>query len=134
MAEPKRPTTEQDMLCLFIDHAQVTQDTTIKFFKNHSGRKFRVDKIHYNNPTGLVADVTNYFAIQVKNGSTVVGSWSTLTGAQGALAAGTTVDLVLNSTDANLVLAAGDELSLLLDETGTQTLPAGRVQVWGRLL
>jgi hypothetical protein len=133
MPEPRQKSRYQDTVCLFIDHAAVTADT-VKFFKNHTGRKLRIDKIHYNNPTGLAADASNYFAVQVKNGATVVGAWSTLTGAQGALVAGTTVDLVLNTTDANLVLAAGDELTLNLDETGTSTLPAGRVQVWATLL
>lgn len=45
------------------------------------------------------------------------------------LAADTFVALTLSATDANLVLAAGDDLLFVATEGGTATLPAGRMVV-----
>lgn len=135
MTIPRRPATQQQAFELVIDHPQVTDDTTTKEFKTDPNRALRIDRIDYINPTGLAAATpTNFFAIQLKNGSTVLGSWSTLTGAQGTLTADTFVALVLNATDANLVVAPGSTLTLLLDETGAATLPAGKLIVHGRYL
>lgn len=134
MPDPaRRPPTEQQVFEVAFTHPSVTADTTTKEYKTGS-RPLRISGIDYINPTGLAQDASNYFAIQVKVGSTVVGSWSTLTSAQGTIAADTFVALVLNATDANLVVPAGSTLTLLLDETGTATLPAGKVIVRGRYL
>lgn len=117
---------------LTLEHAQVTADTTAKFFKVPAGKKLRIDAVDYINPTGLTNDAANYFALQIRKGSTVMASWSTLTGAEGAIAADTFVALTLSATDANRVADAGDVLNYNLDETGTQTLPAGRFVIRGR--
>lgn len=102
------------------------------------GRKFRVDRVMYNNPTGLAADPTNIFTIAVKGVTSgiVYASWTTLTGApaQGALSADVPVTLVNNATDANLVLAAGEFLQATYTKAGTQTLPAGCLVIEGRLI
>ncbi len=115
-----------------VDHASVTADTTIKFDKLAPGERLRVAKVYYVNPTGLTQDSTNHFALRLKKGSTTVASWSTQTGQQGSIAAATFVELVI--VDAQRVVEPGSELSLELDETGTQTLPAGRLIVHGELI
>lgn len=100
-----------------------------------AGRKFRVVRVMYNNPTGLAADTTNFFTIALKGvtSGTVYASWSTQTSAQGALSADTPVTLVLNATDANLVLAAGEFPQATFTKSGTQTLPAGCLVIEGTL-
>lgn len=101
-----------------------------------TGRKLRIDRVMYNNPTGLAADASNYFTIALKGvtSGTVYASWSTLSTAQGALTADTPVTLVLNATDANLVAAAGEFLQATYTKTGTQTLPAGCLTIDARLI
>lgn len=132
MGAPARKAHDQQYGVIDITHAQVTADTTEKVRKFK--RPFRVDAVQYINPTGLAQSATDYFNIKVLKGSTVVANWSTQTGAQGTLTADTHVNMVLSSTDADLVFAVDDILSLFLDETGTATLPAGRVQISGRYL
>ncbi len=135
MAAPRRKNVLlQEPFRLLIEHAQVTSDTTTKVYKVPTGRKLRIDRVLYVNPTGLAQDAANYFAVQVKKGSTVMASHSTQTGAQGTLTADTFVELVLSATDANRVADAGDEITMVLDETGTATLPAGKLVLEGRIL
>ncbi len=120
-----------------LDHAALTATTTTKFWKAPSGRKFRVDRVLYINPTGLVGDGTNAFQLEVKNGSTLICLvFNTDTGDAGGatLAVDTFVEPALTATDADRVLAAGDILSAVFTEDGTATLPAGRLIVEGRLL
>jgi len=121
-----RPENRQSFSFLFA-HAQVTADTTLVMWK--AGRKLRVKRVVYVNPTGLAQDPTNYFTVKLLKGATVVASWSTLTGAQGTITADTPVELVPSATAADLVFAADDLMKLFLDETGTATLPAGHVVV-----
>ncbi len=113
------------------DQAQVTADTTTKLWELN--RKFRVDRVQYVNPTGLAVSDTNYFILKLTKDATVIASWSTkTTGGDGALVADTFVDFTMSGTDANLVLSSGDEIRFFLDETGTATLPAGRLIIEGR--
>ncbi len=101
-----------------------------------SNYSFRIDRVMYNNPTGLAADASNYFTIAIKGVTSgiVYASWSTQTSAQGALSADIPVTLILNATDANLVLATGEFIQATYTKTGTQTLPAGCLTIEGRLL
>lgn len=101
-----------------------------------TGQSFKIDRVMYNNPTGLAVDATNYFTIALKGATSgvVYASWSTLTGTQGALLADTPVTLVNNATPANLVAAAGEPLQATYTKTGTQTLPAGCLVIEGRLI
>ena len=120
MALPRRKDksrAESRTICY--DHIAVTADTTVKLWKVPAGRSFRVTRAFYNN--------------KILNAALVAASWDTTTGQQGTLTADTPVDLVLSATDANRVLPAGTVLSLFLDETGTATLPAGRVVIEGDL-
>lgn len=107
--------------------------TTYKLWK--ADRAGRVDRISYVNPTGLAQGASNYFTLSVKKGSTVIGSWSTHTGSEGTLTADTFVTFTLSTTDADLVFAAGDQISFVLSETGnTASLPAGSLVIEGHLL
>lgn len=117
------------------DAASTNVTATTKLWKTPSGRAFKIERVFYNNPTGLATDASNYFDVRVQHGAgpTVAAQWSTLTGAEGALAANTPVDLTLSATAANRVVPAATEISLSLVKTGTQTLPAGRVVVEGTL-
>jgi hypothetical protein len=128
--------TSGDQTTVVIDHAQVTADTTTKVYKTHPNRHFVVERVDYINPTGLVADASNTFNLKLQYGAgpTVLANWDTTTGQNGALAADTWVSFALNATPANLVLAPGTELALFLDETGTQTLPAGKLVLHGRYI
>lgn len=116
------------------DHAQVTADTTVKLYKVPAGKKFRLIGADYINPTGLVQDAANYFDIKVLKDATVMANWSTLTGAQGTIAADTFVALVNAAADADLVANAAAIIALFLDETGVATLPAGRIVIRGVLI
>lgn len=117
---------------IVIAHPEVTSDTTTKEFETSLSRPFILESAQYLNPTGLVQDASNYFTIKILNGATVLASWSTLTGAQGTIAADTFVTMVMNATPTNLILDAATVISLFLDETGTSDLPAGKVVLTGR--
>lgn len=134
MGTPRDEHEFQEYLEIPFAHAQVTADTTTKLWRCPAGRTFRVDSVDYINPTGLAADATNYFAVQIKQGSVVVAQHSTLTTAQGALTANTFVALVNSTTDADLIVEAGEVLDLTLDESGTATLPAGSGVIRGRFV
>ncbi len=128
---------EAEKFTLGYDHAALTDTLAVKLYKVPTGRRLRIDRISYINPTGLVGHGTDAFAGEVKNGSTVVASlFNTDTGDAGgaSLAADTFVEGVLNATDANRVLAAGDILSAVFTEDGSATLPAGHLVIEGRLL
>lgn len=89
-------------------------------------RPFRIDSARYVNATGLVAHAANYFNIKILKGASTAFNWSTETGQEGTLAAGTWAAMVAGAA-ADQVFAKDDELDLFLDETGTAVLPAGRV-------
>lgn len=112
--------------------ATVAATTTQKFHKFES-RSFRVDKVTWFTATTTAADAANYWTLELKNGSTSVASWSTLSTAQGALTGGTPAELVPSATDANRVFAVGDIASLVLTKTASPSaLPPGRLTIHGR--
>jgi hypothetical protein len=120
------------------DHAQATADTTVKLWS--SPRAFKIDYAQYINPTGLAEDASNYFNIKVMKTSSVAADWATRVwvdgGAQttGTLTADTFVELPKSATAGNLLGAANVVVSLFIDETGTATLPAGRLVIHGHYL
>ncbi len=124
----------QERISIPFDHISVTADLTVKLWDVPSGRKFRLERVLYNNVTGLAQDGTNFFDIQILKGATVMANHSTETGQEGTLTADTPVELVLSATDANLVADGGDVISLFLEEGGAATLPAGVFVLEGRLL
>lgn len=124
-----------DKVTISLDHVSTNATLSVKMWKTPAGRALRIERMAYINVTGLATDATNYFDVNVVHGAgpTNAGKWSTLTGAEGAIAANTFIDLTKNATDANLVVPPGTEISLSLVKTGTQTLPAGRVVIEGTL-
>lgn len=129
---PRQPNREiQERITITCDHAQLTGDLTVNLYDVPSGRQLKVERVRYINPTGLAEDASNYFAISVKNGSTVVaGPLSTDSAGAGTNSiAADTFTAITVATDGSEVLDAGDVLSVLFDETGTATLPAGRVVI-----
>lgn len=137
MTMTRRPPKQyQERDSVDTEHAQLTATTTTKLYKAPAGRAFLLDRILYINPTGLAADATNAFRLEVKNGSTLIATVfntdSDDVPAGAALAANTFVTPTIIAGTA--VLAAGDELSLVFTEDGTSTLPAGRIRIEGRLL
>lgn len=121
---------------LLRDHIQVTADALTNFvYQVPAGRTFILDTAKYYNLTGLVADAANYFVIAVVNatGTVVAADWSTETGQEGSATADTPLDMTLAAL-ADRTFVGGDRINLSLDETGTATLPAGTVQITGRLI
>lgn len=127
-----RPTNKhQQRFRLSYDFASVTTTTTDVIYKAKI-KGIQVDRCLLILPAGLAANVSNFVtAALVKNGSTVVASWSTSTVGQGTITAQTPVEMVLSGTLANLFVADGDVLDLLLTVTGTVTVPLGRIVVEG---
>jgi hypothetical protein len=111
-------------------HAALTANTTVKLATVPTGKKLRIDRVWYNNPTGLAADGTNAFMLEIKVGSTVIATvFNTDSGdAGGAALAADTPILVSAST----VLSAADVLTAVFTEDGTATLPAGELRIEGR--
>lgn len=127
----------EERMVLSYDHPQVTATTSWRFWKCPAGRQFVIERASYINPTGLTGDATNAFNGDVKKGATVMATlFNTDTGDAGGatLAANTFVEGVLSATPANNWLAAGDVIDLTVTLEGTQTLPAGRLVIEGRLL
>ena len=116
---------------IVLPYAQASVSATATDYIYKLSYKFRVDAVKYVNHTGLAADATNYFVLTLQDGSNVIASWSTQTSAQGALTADTFVNFVMSGTDAYHVAAANDVLKLVLTLHGTQTLPAGLLQIEG---
>lgn len=131
MSSPRRINDRfQDRLPVPMDVASKAATFTAKMHK--AARAGVLEVVDYVNPTGLVQDPTNYFDIELKNGATSMCKWTTLTGAQGTIAADTYVTIPLNAALANYTFAAGDVISLVLTLHGTQTLPAGRITFHAR--
>jgi len=99
-------------------------------------RKFVIDRAIYVNDAGLAEDAANFFAISLaikEPGGAFVQShlFSTETGEGGTIAAATP------TTVPKVGVATGSALSqvrLSYTESGTATLPTGRLQVEGRYL
>ncbi len=123
-----KPNHKRSTFTVSVPHAAVTADTTVPVFK--ARKRTRVETVRYNNPTGLAEDAANYFAGTLKNGATVVATiFDTNSAGAGtnSLAAGWTDGSVVT---AERVLEVDETLDLILDETGTATLPAGSVLVF----
>lgn len=111
------------------DHVSESATTTIKIWGAKT-RAFRVDRVWYNNPTGFAASATDYWTIEIKDGTNSLASWSTQNTAQGALTADTPVELVVSTTHTDL--AAGDALTVVFTKTGAPAaIPAGRLVIEG---
>lgn len=111
-------------------HAQITSTTTLTILTVPAGRSLIIDRVQYMNPTGLAADASNYVAIQIINPDTdVAASWSTQSGHDGTLTAGTCVNLNLSTSGDDLAFASGAAVKFKVLVTGAPTLPAGEIRV-----
>jgi hypothetical protein len=130
-----RESEKVDMALL--EHAQNANggDQQTKMFKTPSDRYFVVTGVDYVNPTGLAAHNDNHAIIALKHGSgpVVAASWNTdgdAVGAEGTITADTTIALTLGSL-ANRTVPPSTQVFLSVAETGTTTVPAGRIAVKG---
>lgn len=123
-----------DLIAFPFDHASESATATLHVLKVPAGRSLQVDHVEYVNETGLAADPANYFVGTLQDGATVVAMlFNTDSSGGAALTAGAWNAATMSTTPAHTALASGDSLTLVLTKTGTQTLPAGHLVVWGRL-
>lgn len=131
---PRRPNNPwQERFQFAYDHALASATTTVKLFT--AQRAVRIEKLEYINVTGLAGHADNFWLIALKKTTTTIGSWSTDSDVvgQGTIAADTIITPVLSSTDADLVWAAAEVISLVLTKAASAAnLPAGRIIVHGR--
>jgi hypothetical protein len=118
-------------VAITVDNGSATDDVTLLAFTTPANRNFLIEAVTYRNPTGLAANASNFFALKVLNAATQAAIWSTETGQQGTLTAGTAHSLVLG-TAAQRLVPPSTSVTILLDETGTATLPAGQFTIHGR--
>lgn len=91
-------------------------------------RDMRVEKIDLVVDTTYANDAANFYVITVQKGATVIATWSTQTGQQGALTADTFVSMTLSATDANRVCHVGDVFQVVFTKNGAAAnLPIGRI-------
>lgn len=110
------------------DHGTIAATTTVKL--KTVRRPSRCLFVEYKNVAGVTADATDFYTLQILNGSTVVASYSVQTGADGTIAADTFVLLTLSATDTNRIFAAGDVLAVkFLKAASAANLTTGRVNV-----
>lgn len=133
----RRPNTQLvERFVLPYDHAQATADTTVKLWK--AARPMRIDRVMYTNPTGLAEHATAFYDVEVKKNATIIANKSTDSATSvgdDSIAADTPLDLTLTATDADLVFAIDDILSITLERgAAAATLPAGRYVIEGRYL
>lgn len=115
-----------------------TATATLWAWKVPAGRTYTVNRVTVNVGTTMTADASNFWTFALKDGATVVASWTTQTAqtpAQGTLTANTPADMILNATAANLSAAGGDTLTLVATKTGTPSaLPTFNIIPDGYLL
>lgn len=135
MSYPPRNEEQSDEKFAFpFSHGSTTATTTIKVWRAPANRPFVIDRITYINVTGLAEDTANNFAGAIKNDGNLVADLfntdSDLDPDTGAsLAANTWVE---PATLTNRRVEGGDDITLVLTETGTATLPAGSGLIEGR--
>jgi hypothetical protein len=113
-------------------NGSITADTTTFYMETPADRWLILEEAVYFNPTGLAQDATNFINIQVQDQTpTVFANWSTETGEEGSIAAATPVRLVLG---ASVAIPPNSKLDIFYEEGGSVTLPAGEIQITGRLL
>lgn len=94
--------------------------------------KVRIARVEIMSDATYADDAANYYVLTLQAGATVIATWSTLTGAEGALTALTPAKMTLSATDANLVIAANAALKLVCTKNGSAANITPRVVVHGR--
>lgn len=134
MATRRKDRYRSEKITLSYDPASTAATFANILYTVPAGRRLRITRVMYNNPTGLAGNVSNFYVIQILNAALQAFSWSTSTAGQSTLTANTPVEFVKNATDANAVLPAGTSLSYNATLTGAATLPAGRVVIEADLI
>ena len=134
MATRRKDKYRSEKITLSYDPASTAASAANILYTVPAGRRLRITRVMYNNPTGLAGNVSNFYVIQILNAALQAFSWSTSTAGQSTLTANTPVEFVKNATDANAVLPAGTSLSYSAVLTGAATLPAGRVVIEADLI
>jgi hypothetical protein len=117
-----------------LDAAAISATTTIPIVTPSTARSFRVERVELMSIATYADDAANYYVLTLQKGATVIGTWSTLTGANGAITGGTPVTLTLSGTDAALVLAGGDVLSLVATKHASAANITPRLVVHGKFV
>lgn len=96
-----------------------TATATYKLFT--ADRPMRIDGVEYIASAAVAAHASSHWTVQILKNATVAYSWSTDSDVedQGALVAGTPVQLVPSETGTDLVLAVDDVVSIKVLKTGT---------------
>lgn len=119
------------------DHAVISATTTVKLYTVPAGKTLRIDRVWYNNPTGLAGAAGAGYKAEVKLGTTVACTLlNTDTSAGGATLAADTPAFGTNSgTSANMVAAAATSVTVVFTKTGASAnLPAGTLVIEGRFV
>lgn len=129
IATPPRaePQVYQERVEFLKDFPATSASANIKLVT--TDKDIDLEQVEICDPTGLAANVSNFYVVSIKAGATVVASWSTSTAGQGALPANTHVNMVIPA--ATKRIPAGSVLSLDFVLTGTATLPLGLVHFRG---
>lgn len=107
-------------------HGALTANLSEEMFK--ATRRMRVVSASYGNATGLAQSGSNSFALSlVKTGGVTVATGANT--ATVAIPAGGFTAMSLSAVNGAVILEPGDILSFVATETGTATLPAGRLNV-----
>jgi hypothetical protein len=125
----------QSDITIAYDHGSTTATTAVKLYKVPAGKSLKVTSVDYVNPTGLATDAANIFSLSVRNGATLATVERSNNSSGGsAFVADAWNDIALHATAANSVFAAGDTVSFVMTETGTATLPVGRVVIHAKFI
>lgn len=115
------------------DVAAVAATSTFAVMAVSAGQRFRVMRAQLLVDTTYAADAANYYVFTLVHNGTTVATWSTQTGAQGALTAGSIQEMVLAAdTGVNLVVQPTELLQLVCTKNGSAANFTGRVCVCGR--
>jgi hypothetical protein len=138
MPNTRRPPSNSWIsITLSKEHAAITANGSAKLYSvKTGGRALRVERVAYLNPTGLAADATNAFRLELKNGSTVVAAIANTDSDDVPAGAAIPTNTFVEGTvvAAARVLQPGAVLDITFTEDGTATLPAGTVIIEGFLV
>ncbi len=124
-----------DVFMSFDIAAAADADRTDKLFKVPAGRKLRILEVQIVMPAGLAEHTTNAALLALKKGATVIASMNTdsdLSVPDASIAADATTVVPLSATDANRVVPGGTDVTWGIDESGTTTVPAHRLNIFAR--
>jgi len=69
---PRNPEQNQEFFPILYDHGSISATTSVKRWRVPSGRSYRIDRLLYINPTGLVEDTTNACQLEIKTSASAL--------------------------------------------------------------